>query len=175
MTLNLTTRGIVSQLQANVGCLQRHLKRIQRQFEILDWESPDTPESLSDSEIAQLVQFNKRLMALEQYLVAFTTHHEPGLVSSMADITSPIDDYEIDATLYFMLAEHDPEYDENDDNFITTRDVHLKGLGLRENHRGFADGLDHKESCCAHLFPGALKTIPHCRLFYELYSCNFGL
>lgn len=167
-------RRAILQLQMDADLLQRRIQSIRRHLEVLDSDSTEPQKPLTNAEIEHLLQFNQRLIALERYLVTFATYHEPQLVSLMADQACPLDDYEIEAMLYFTLGERDSDYDEEDDNFITTRSVRLKGLGLGANYRGFADGVDHKEPS-ANCFPGALQTIPHCRLFYELYSHSFGL
>lgn len=76
----------------------------------------------------------------------------------------PLDDYEIEATLYFTLNEQDLEYDKDEDNYIATRRIDLKHLA--QSHPGFGDGQDHKMPL--RRFPGKLQDIRHCRLFYDL-------
>ena len=92
------------------------------------------------------------------------------LAARVSGPNDPLDDYEIDATLYFTVGEDDPEFNKDDENFLTRREFSLKHW-----HRkfGMGDGLDHREPDCH--FPEGLNEIPHCWLFHDLYDHNYGL
>lgn len=85
-------------------------------------------------------------------------------------LIDPLDDYEIDATLYFTLREDDPEFDEDEDNFLAQRRFSLKHL---DREWGLGDGHDHRETILH--FPGGLNEVSHCWLFHDLYDHSYCL
>jgi hypothetical protein len=121
-------------------------------------------------EINRLLCFNQRLSDLEVYLCDLGARESRNLNARVADPNDPLDDCEIDATLYFILDENDPTFDEDDDNFLTQREISIK-RSIRKY--GLGDRLDHRMPC--RLFPGALNEVPHCWLFYDLYEHSYGL
>jgi hypothetical protein len=43
------------------------------------------------------------------------------LQARVTDPNDPMNDYEIEASIYYILQENDPDFDECEDNFLTTR------------------------------------------------------
>jgi hypothetical protein len=76
------------------------------------------------------------LSALEQYLCDLGKKECLKLGARVADPNDPLDDYEIEATLYFTIGADDPAFDEDEEGFLTQRHISLKrvnrewGLGL---------------------------------------------
>lgn len=157
----------ISLLDSYVGCLRRQLIQLPEYFNSAAalYKGEFTAE-----EISRLLCFNQRLLALEQYLCELAAKECVALDARVFDPNDPLDDYEIEATLYFTLGEDDPEFDEDCDNYLTQRQIGLKRL-----HRdwGLGDGQDHREP--GRHFPGDLKEVPHCWLFHDLYDHSYGL
>jgi hypothetical protein len=68
---------------------------------------------------------------------------EPGLRAKLADPTSRMYDYEIDAEIAYVLRDDDQEAVEDDDNILTHRAEMLKDIAKA---RMLADGGNYRES-----------------------------
>jgi hypothetical protein len=168
-------REILSSLLDNSHSLDIHIKCLTKQLYTLpDYFGTDfvvDKGEFTAAEINELLLFNQRLAELEIYLCALGKKECSVLDPRVVDPNDPLDDYEIDATLYFTLREDDPAFDEDDDNFLSQRLISLKHLDRWGTQ--LADGLDHREPC--RCFPGMLNEIAHCWLFHDLYDHNYGL
>jgi len=164
-------RDVMAGLQRQVRLLENHYRFLKRQFGVLREQFEDglTCEShdFSAAEVDALVRLNQRLEGLAYHLHEVGQQECARLEARVADPQDPLDDYEIDATLYFVLREDDPDFDDGDDNFLTQRELSLKGADHRD------DGFDHRETVMQ--FPGRLNEIPHCWLFHDLYDHSYGL
>ena len=118
---------------------------------------------LTQLEIDELQMFNERLQLVERHLLDEAKRVEPSLKLRVDDPNDPMNDYEIDAKVYFTMRESDSKYDDDDDNFMSIRFVMLKNL--REDTI-LCDGRDWREPCVM----TELAHFPHCRLFHELYD-----
>lgn len=167
-------REILRDLQVKISRLDTYIGRLRRQlFELPDYFDPDFALYKGDftaEEISQLLRFNQRLLALEQYLCELSAKECMTLDARVCDPNDPLDDYEIEATLYFTLGEDDPAFDEDEDNFLTQRQVNLKHC---PRDWGLGDGQDHREP--VRHFPCDLNEVPHCWLFHDLYDHSYGL
>lgn len=156
-------------LEAHFGSMRRQLRELARHLD----SAQDKYEFTTD-EINQLLDFNERLAELEHYLCDVGAKEELRFAARVSDSNDPLNDYEIDATLYFILREDDPEFDEDEDededNFLTRRTMSLKQL---DKKWGLGDGKDHRISI-PH-FPDRLNEIAHCWLFHDLYDHSYGL
>ena len=76
---------------------------------------------LTSSEIDGLQMFNERLQLVERHLLDDAKRLEPALQLRVDDSNDPMNDYEIDAKVYYTLRDTDPKYDEDDDNFLSER------------------------------------------------------
>ena len=121
------------------------------------------------NEITNLLNLNQRLRELELYLCHLAQKEGEKLKACVADPGDPRDDYEIDVTLYFVLREDDPDFDDSDDNFITQRNFSLNGRGRTY----IGDGQDHRE--IVPYFPTKLNETAQCWLFHDLYDHCYGL
>ncbi len=160
-------------LQRQIENMDIYLRRQRRKFDNLfaQFESafPRSNKDFTNDEISNLLRLNQRLGELELYLCNMAKTENEKLQARVTDPNNPVDDYEIDATLYFVLREDDPEFDDSDDNFLTQRDFSLKGLS-----RGcIGDGQDYRE--IVPYFPAELNETAQCWLFHDLYDHSYGL
>ncbi|MDD5579945.1 MAG: hypothetical protein PHY16_11785 [Methylobacter sp.] len=157
----------ISQLDTYVGFLRRQLQKLPDYF---DSDSAQDKGEFTAEEISKLLCFNQRLSALEGYLCEMGAKECLQLDVRVSDPNDPLDDYEIEATLYFTLGEDDPAFDADEDNFLTQRQIGLKRLN---REWGLGDGQDHRETVC--FYPGDLNEAPHCWLFHDLNDHDYGL
>jgi hypothetical protein len=160
-------------LQNKMGRLEHYIGYLRRDLDLLPtiFESTlaQNKGEFTSSEINDLIRLNERLSALEQYLCDLGEKECLNLDARVADPNDPLDDFEIEATLYFTLGTDDPAFDEDEDGFLTQRLFSLKHVN---REWGLGDGLDHREP---RHFPGDLDNIPHCWLFHDLYDHDYGL
>lgn len=123
----------------------------------------------TQSEINQLLCLNQRLSKLERHLLNEGNRLEPPLQMRMADPNDPMNDYEIEAKLYYILRKTDSAFNDDDDNYLTMRYIDLKGCA--KNNSRFCDGEDWRE-----ILPSTdqLDQAPHCWLFHDLYDHDYG-
>jgi hypothetical protein len=119
--------------------------------------------NLTDSEISQLLQLNRRLHEITGFLLAVADDVTPRLDAKVADPDDPVYDYKADARIDYQLREDDPEFADDDDNFLTSRTEPLECL--LETHR-----TDWSEAP----MQANLKAEPHCWLFHDLYDHDYG-
>jgi len=165
-------REVMASLQEQIGNLESYMGGLRRKLHAL----PDYFDSIQDKgefttdEINELLRLNHRLAELELYLCDLSAKECVHLADRVSDINDPLDDYEIDATLYFTLREDDPEFDEDDDNFLAQRKFTLKHF---DRESGLGDGYDYRETI--RHFPGDLNEVSHCWLFHDLYDHSYCL
>lgn len=167
--LSAKLRERLDQIGKQLSDLVALADQIERQMDELDRElywkhPPQTKNSLSDDEVAGLLRLNRRLSDLERYLQNAAQDLTPRLEAKLADSNDGMADYEIEATLHFVLREDDPEFDDSEDNFLTVRKEDLKRI-----YR-LADDKDHRD-----LPMRQLKGERHCWLFHDLYDHSYGL
>jgi hypothetical protein len=126
-------------------------------------------DEFTQEKIDKLVMLNQRLAKLQLYLCQVNKTESAKLDIRLDDPNDPFSDYEIEATIYFILGETDPAFDDSDDNFLTKREICLKHL---EPENSLSDGFDYRE--IGRTFPGELNTVPHCWLFHDLYDHSYG-
>lgn len=165
---------VVRDLQEQIGKLDSYIGHLRCKLYALpdyfDSAFTDDKGEFTVEEINELLRFNRKLVELELYLCELGAKECVSLDTRVSDPNDPLDDYEIEATLYFTLGEDDPEFDEDSDNFLARRQIGLKRL-----HRdwGLGDGQDHREP--VRHFPGDLNKVSHCWLFHDLYDHSYGL
>ena len=124
------------------------------------WDEP-----LTDAQISQLLGLNRRISDIYPLLRSVSEDVTPRMEAKLADQNDPMYDYEIEAILCFILREDDPDYDENDDNVLTTRKKFLKCLpSIEYESRDFAEPIGS----------AGLQAEPHCWLFHDLYDHEYG-
>ncbi|MFZ4789365.1 MAG: hypothetical protein ACOYMW_00375 [Candidatus Competibacteraceae bacterium] len=164
-------RDVMTSLKRQIHLLEIHYRHMKRQLRVLSEEFEEYPiikaGDFTLAEVDGLVRLNQRLSSLEHYLREVGQQESARLDGRVADPNDPLDDYEIDATLYFAMRENDPGFDDDDDSFMTQRDLSLKCADT------LADGIDHREPYME--FPARLNDIPHCWLFHDLYDGCYGL
>lgn len=129
-------------------------------------ETLDKEQLLTPKDVQGLLQLNRHLAKLEDFLVAQESSLSAILANKEADPNDPMADYEIEAELHYTLREDDPEWSDDSDNFLTQRTESLKGSAtcvmsddFRENRPGMEE----------------VNTEPHCWLFHDLYDHRYGL
>ena len=166
-------RDVMTSLKRQIHLLENHYRQMKRQLRVLSEQFEEYPTikagDFTPAEVDGLVRLNQRLNNLEHDLREVGQQESTRLNARVADPNDPLDDYEIDATLYFVMREDDPGFDDDDDNFLTRRELGLKW----ECADTLADGIDHHEPYIE--FPGRLNDIPHCWLFHDLYDHCYGL
>jgi hypothetical protein len=172
--MNIQQREQLASLQTAVDELRRHLGRIQRNMhrlaKLTSFSEMDTDPDYTVAEIEGLLRFNRRLITVEAQLRTLAETQNSWLRAQVADNRTILDDYEIDATLYFILRTDDPEFDEDDDNFLTQRHFSLKQL---EPDHPLADGQDHRNPLRS--YPEPLRQVALCWFFHDLISYDYGL
>jgi hypothetical protein len=157
----------ISRMDCYYRLLKRKMNELSESFETTVVADRD---EFTNDEIIRLIGFNQKLSELEMFLCDLGTKESSQLNERVSDPNDPLDDYEIEATLYFILGEDDPDFDEDEDNFLTQRQFSLKRM---DREFGLGDGIDHRATF--RHFPGGLNEVRHCRLFYDLYENSRGL
>ena len=163
-------RDQFSALTDEIFQMDHALRRLRRKAEalstLLEQDTADT-DDFTPEEVDRLVRLNERLGFLQRYLDETGPALCAPMAARVADPDDPLDDFEIEAILHFMLCEDDPEYDEDSDAFLTERRFSMKA-----DHSDSRQGIDYRET--VRRFPGQLNQIPHCWLFHDLYDHSYG-
>jgi hypothetical protein len=149
--------------QQAMGQLQSAAEAEFEADDILNRRQPEPP--LTDGECRQLLALNRQLKVVTRHLRAVAEDVTPRLEAKLADPDDPMVDYEIEARIDYVLREDDPDYDQDDDNLLTSRDesLMLQRLALIESD-DFAEPQ----------LPAGLAAEPHCWLFHDLYDHDYG-
>ena len=165
-------RDSLADLQEQMSEIERVFCRLNRRVEVLLTQLERAvvgEERFEQPEVARLMTLNRRLAELEQHLRGQALVLEPTLRAKLADPTSRMYDYEIDAEIAYVLRDDDEEAVEDDDNILTHRDEMLKDI---HKTRILVDGIDHRESVRPDM--AQLGGEPHCWLFHDLYDHSYG-
>ena len=167
-------RELLADVENKISRMDCYYRMLQRKMNELSESIDNTvaadKHEFTVDEINQLISFNQRLAELELYLCDLGSKECTQLDARVADPNDPLDDYEIEAILYFILGEDDPDFDEDEDNFLTQRHISLKRI---DRVYGLGDEVDHREPY--RNFPEGLKEVRNCWLFYDLYTNSRGL
>ena len=128
-------------------------------------ERDDRP--LNEDEIEKLQLFNDRLRELELQILSEGRRNINLLEKRIADPQDPLDDFEIEADLHFILRETDPDYREDDDNFLTKRVIWIP-KSISEESIYERDISDWSES------GRSFGIANHCYTFHDLYDHSHG-
>ncbi len=123
-------------------------------------------EPLTEEDGERLLRLNRHLASLEHFLSEVSGTLSPKLASKIADPDDPMYDFEIDAELDYALRENDPEWDDNEDNYLSSRTESIKDPHYGFSVRGWRD---------CELIPNILNSEPHCWLFHDLYDHQGGI
>lgn len=119
---------------------------------------------LTKAEESQLLALNRHLRGVTRHLRTVVDDVKPRLEAKLADPDDPMRDYEIEARIDYQLREDDPDFAEDDDNYLSTRTEPLKSSLY---------GWEREDCAYSHL-PAGLLVEPHCSLFHDLLSNNHG-
>lgn len=119
----------------------------------------------NETEVTHLLDLNRRLKRISNYMSQIANEVTPGLQAKAADPQDLMEDYEIEAVLTYQLRDNDPDCRDDCDNFITIRRELLKSRNSSLNGPGFGEcGL-----------PTELEAASHCWLFHDLYDHDLGV
>lgn len=170
--MRLRQRVSLVDLQCQIAHLHSYINRLDRDMRLFyeDFEKNYASKNtkFTEQEINDLIRLNDRLAALERYLCDFGAKQDEIFAARVADPNDPLDDYEIEAMLYYSISKDDPEFKEGEEDTLTQRHISLKRLS-RDDALG--DGEDHREPLN---IPGRINRIPHCWLFHDLYDHSYG-
>lgn len=122
---------------------------------------------LTETEESQLLALNRNLRGVARHLRIVVDDVKPRLEAKLADADDPMNGYEIEARINYQLHEDDAEFAVDDDNFLSTRTVSLK------SSKSSLCGWEREDCAYSHL-PAGLLIEPHCSLFHDLCSNNYG-
>ncbi len=117
---------------------------------------PASNEPLAEAEIDQLLALNRYLKVVTQQLSAVAKDLEPRLEAKVADPADPMYDFEIEAIFDYVLRDDDADYDEDEDNNLSSQQ-HMLIFAM------FEDTI-----CPIPFQPPRLWSEPLCWLFHEL-------
>lgn len=156
-----------SDIERAMARLNRHLNNF---GELLDQEPiEDTnilKSTLDTTEAKRLLHLNQHLVKLQNFLVSLADELKPALSRKELSPTDPMGDFEIEAQLHYCLRESDPDWSDDSDNFVTSREENLKMDFLQSRRDDYRENMPRME---------AINSEPHCWLFHDLYDHSYGL
>ena len=170
-------QNAVAEFPAELGNLNAAVSGCLQSIERLQHEVGDLLESdalaelripfaaLTAAEERQLLALYRQLLDVTRHLRTVVDDVNPRLEAKLADSSDLMCDFEIEVRIDYQLREDDPDFVEDDDNFLTTRTASLKHSLFRWKSEFW--GHSH--------LPAGLLIEPHCQLFYELYSHDYGV
>ncbi|PPD55095.1 MAG: hypothetical protein CTY12_01945 [Methylotenera sp.] len=115
------------ELEEAMCMLTSHLSNLSKTLDMeVQFKRQPKDKRLSTEESARLLQLNRHLATLEDFLTGLADTIEPAIIDKKSDPNDPMADYEMEATLHYTLREDDHEWSDDSDNFLTTREVFLK-------------------------------------------------
>ena len=145
----------------DVACSLAHMeqemhKLINRVNQLADAqrEPPASSVVTTDSETHtyRLGIIDRHLRELQKFLIQQGQSLTTDLENEVADPASSLSDFEIETQLHYVLAKDDSQYDEVDDNILTTRaqfravtskELPLENQLLKIDTQNFSDSSDH--------------------------------
>ena len=82
--------------------------------------------NLTNTQKEELKILNQRLLKLQEKILKEAIKIDEELLKRVEDKNDLLDDYEIEFELIFILKQSDKEFNEDNDNFITTITEYLK-------------------------------------------------
>lgn len=171
-TIASDLREQLCNLQQESHALEDAVRRINSKFEKLTdcleqaGYSHQNSE-ISEEEVAKLLQLNRYLSHLQNFLLTLSHSLSSELDNKVSDPGDKMDDYECEVELNYTLRSSDPDWNDESDNFVTKRRlISLKRAREElddEDWRVFVPGLQH------------INAEPHCWLFHDLYDHSYGL
>jgi len=122
---------------------------------------------MTKEKLNKLKQINKRLTELQEKILYEAVAIDKELIKRVQNKEDPLDDYEIEYKIDFVLKEDDPKYKQDEDNFLASIIGYVKGVSIdypaypyraQDNHNEFQN-WDHE-----------MKDEKHCWWYHELYD-----
>ena len=122
--------------------------------------------NITKTQKEELKILNQRLLKLQEKILKEAIKIDEELLKRVEDKNDLLDDYEIECELRFILKKSDKEFNEDDDNFITTITEYLKKVS--KNKRDFLWSLDENHSDLSKTHP--MSDFSHSWWFHCLYD-----
>jgi hypothetical protein len=98
------------------------------------------PKEFTDDESQRLRNLNHAMNTISDFMHGTADPIRSAMQAKVDNCRDPMWDYEIEAKIDYQLREDDPEYDENMDNYLSSRSEHLArrwgGENISEDWRG---------------------------------------
>ena len=145
----------------DVACSLEHMeqeihKLTNRMKQLVDSQREPPASSVvntnSETHTYRLGIIDRHLRELQKFLIRHDRTLAVELENEMADLASSLSDFEIETQLHYVLAKDDPQYDEEDDNILTSRaqfravtsnELLLENKLLEIDSQNFADSPNH--------------------------------
>ena len=124
--------------------------------------------NLTNTQKEELKILNQRLLKLQEKILKEAIKIDEELLKRVEDKNDLLDDYEIEFELIFILKQSDKEFNEDNDNFITTITEYLKKVS--KNKRDFLWSLDENHCDLGKTHP--MNDFSHSWWFHCLYDHN---
>jgi len=123
-----------------------------------------------ENNLCELRKLNNRIFLIQQKIIAEAQKISLETKKRSENKNDILDDYEIEIEVQFFLKENDPEYNDEDDNIITTIYEYSKFLPDGKDTKWCFETQNHNE------FVGwkqhQMKDDYHCWWFHCLYDHN---
>ena len=124
--------------------------------------------NITKTQKEELKILNQRLLKLQEKILKEAIKIDEELLKRVEDKNDLLDDYEIEFELRFILKKSDKEFNEDDDNFITSITEYLKKVS--KNKRDFLWSLDENHCDLEKTHP--MCDFSHSWWFHCLYDHN---
>lgn len=127
-------------------------------------------KNITKKQLKNLRKLNDKLSTLQNKLVNEMISLDKILRKRVKNKKDPLDDYEIDLKLTFILNEDDKNYNENEDNIITVINEYEKGISKQNKKKDRRYKGNHNDFMFWESHP--MRGEYHCWWFHCLYDHN---
>ena len=157
----------VEEIETAIAMLNMKLKDLSRTLdEEVQSKHQTKVKLLNTKETARLLQLNRNLATLQNFLADQANQIKPALLGKKSDPHDPMADFEIETKLTYALREDDEDSCDDSDNCLTIRNENLKIFNNWQKRDDFREYRQGNED---------LNAEPHCWLFHDLYDYSYGL
>lgn len=140
--------------------LRNHIDNLCAELVDKNEKSTEKPDNYNNDHLKQL---NRSCTEIENLIEKEVDHITSYMHNKMNEYSDPMIDFDIEASVAFVLREDDPEYLKSSDNYLSSRHIDISMLkhdDLRDWRTTFT--------------PEALSTEPLSKLLYDLTNYNLG-
>lgn len=120
----------------------------------------------SEDETKRLQHLNQVMNVISRFIHQRSEAISPGMEAKLADDSDPLCDFEIEAKIDYQLRDDDPDFDENGDNYLSSR---------CESLRRDSGSPKILEDCRYGLTPEPFRSEPLSWLLHSLTEYNDGV